>query len=331
MSKHGKKTYVTLVIMMLAILFLCIHFTPQLMICYRSITEINDQHFTNMEDADVVRKYGSSFLSKLSLVIGNYIMRIALLIVPASIIVLMHEKERLARNTCKIISFLICFVPLFFIGGAIARSLIYIICLLLLREMLYNPTKINRRIVVIAGLGFAAILLFWTARGTETNVDFRELSLKFSSYFSGVNIVSGVFNLPKEFDYRLKYFLFDYITTLPFGNTIFHTGSEMTIQPFFNMYNDSQGQIPPTIGVGYYYFGAVLAPIYSIAFVLISFRTGERIRCKKFDNPFQFARLIYTVFIFSMGIIMYNVEITMINTLCILVPIMIMEKIAYDK
>lgn len=331
LSEHGKKVYITLVIMMLAILFLCIHFTPQLMTSYRPITEINDQFFTNMEDADIVRKYGSSFLSKLSLVIGNYVMRIALLIVPASIIVLMHEKEGLARNVCKIISFLICFVPLFFIGGAIARSLIYIICLLLLREMLYNPTKINRRIVVIAGLEFATILLFWTARDTATNADFRGLSLKFSSYFSGVNIVSGVFNLPKEFNYRLKYFLFDYITTLPFGNTIFHTSGEMTIQPFFNMYNDSHGQIPPTIGMGYYYFGAILAPIYSIIFVLISFRTGEKIRCKEFNNPFQFARLIYTVFIFSMGIIMYNIEITMTNTLCILVPIMIMEKIAYDK
>ena len=125
--------------------------------------------------------------------------------------------------------------------------------------------------------------------------------------------------------------IFDFTATVPFGNTIFHTNGEMTIQPFFNMYNDSFGQIPPTIGIGYYYFGPIFAPAYSIIFALISFKAGEKIRCKDFDNPFQFARLIYTVFIFSMGIIMYNIEITMINTLCILVPIIIMEKIAYDK
>ena len=331
LSKSRKNTYIKLVIIMLVILFLCIFYTPQLMMSYRTVAEINDPFFTNAEDSYVVQKYGTSFLSKLSLVVGNYIMRIALLIVPASIIVIMHEKDGFAGNACKLYSFLICFVPLFFIGGAIARSLIYVICLLLLREMLYNPTKINKKIVIVAGLGFVAILLFWTARDIGGSDKLQDLSLKFSSYFSGVNVVSGVFNLPKEINYKIKYFLFDFTATVPFGNTIFHTNGEMTIQPFFNMYNDSFGQIPPTIGIGYYYFGPIFAPAYSIIFALISFKAGEKIRCKDFDNPFQFARLIYTVFIFSMGIIMYNIEITMINTLCILVPIIIMEKIAYDK
>ena len=118
---------------------------------------------------------------------------------------------------------------------------------------------------------------------------------------------------------------------MPFGNTIFGTAGETTVQPFFNMYNDSQGQIPPTIAMGYYYFGSLLAPVYSVLFSLVAFRAGEKIRCKDFDNPFQFARLMYTIFTFSMGIIMYNIEITMTNTLCILLPMAIMEKIAYEK
>lgn len=33
---------------------------------------------------------------------------------------------------------------------------------------------------------------------------------------------------------------------------------------------EAYGQIPPTIGAGYYYFGFILAPIISILFVKLS-------------------------------------------------------------
>lgn len=328
-TKRGKRIYAFLVITMLILLTLCIHYTPQLLLSYRPITEINDPHFANMEDSYIVKKYGTSFSHKLSLVIGNYIMRIALLIVPATFIVLIHNFNN--NRVTKYISLIICFFPFLYIGGAIGRSLIYTICLILLRDSLYNPKSINKHIVFVAMLGFIAIIAYWTTRDLGNGFDYTGMSQRFSSYFSSVNIVSGVFNLPRNIDYRFKYFIFDFITTLPFGNTIFGTAGDTTIQPFFNMYNDSQGQIPPTIAMGYYYFGSILSPVYSVLFSLVAFRAGEKIRCKNFDNPFQFARLMYTVFTFSMGIIMYNIEITMTNALCILLPMAIMEKIAYEK
>lgn len=328
-TKKGKRIYVILVITMLIVLTICIHYTPQLLISYRPITEINDQHFANMEDGYIVKKYGTSFSLKLSLVIGNYIMRIALLIVPATLIVLIHNFKN--NRITKYLALIICFFPFLYIGGAIGRSLIYTICLILLRDSLYNPKSLNKHIVFVAMLGFIAIIVYWTTRDLENGFDYTGMSKRFSSYFSSVNIVSGVYNLPRNIEYRFRYFIFDYITTLPFGNTIFGTAGETTVQPFFNMYNDSQGQIPPTIAMGYYYFGSLLAPVYSVLFSLVAFRAGEKIRCKDFDNPFQFARLMYTIFTFSMGIIMYNIEITMTNTLCILLPMAIMEKIAYEK
>ena len=291
---------------------------------YRSITEISDPHFANMEDGYIVKKYGTTFLSKLSLVIGNYLMRIALLIVPATVIVLLFEYKK--NNLTRCLTMLFCFCPFFFIGGAIGRSLIYVICLVLLRDFLYHTKSMNVRIVIVASIGFIAIISYWAFRGLHSAAGSTSFSEKFSSYFSSVNIVSGVFNLPRNLEYRIKYFIFDYTTTVPFGNTIFGTAGETTVQPFFNMYNNSLGQIPPTIAMGYYYFGALFAPFSSVAF-----KSGEKIRCKKFDNPFQFARIMYTIFTFSMGIVMYNIEITMTNTLCILLPMFIMEKIAYDN
>lgn len=328
-TKRGKRIYIILVMTMLIALIICIHYTPQLLITYRSILEINDQHFANMEDGFIVKKYGTSFSLKLSLVIGNYIMRIALLIVPATLIVLIHDFKN--NRVTKYLTLIICFLPFLYIGGAIGRSLIYTICLILLRDSLFNPKSINKHIVLVAALGFITIIIYWTTRNLENGFDYAGMSKRFSSYFSSVNIVSGVFNLPRNIEYRLRYFIFDFITTLPFGNTIFGTAGETTVQPFFNMYNDSQGQIPPTIAMGYYYFGSLLAPVYSVIFSLIAFRAGEKIRCKNFDNPFQFTRLMYTIFTFSMGIIMYNIEITMTNTLCILLPMVIMERCAYER
>ena len=118
--------------------------------------------------------------------------------------------------------------------------------------------------------------------------------------------------------------LYDFTETFPYGNTIFHISHE-TVHTFFNKYNSTFGQIPTTIGMGYYYFGFLLSPIYSVCFTLIALKAGYRI--KNEDNLLPKVRLILTSFYFSMGIVMYNIEITMTNFFCIILPLIILEKI----
>lgn len=296
---------------------------------YRTVFNISDEFFTNHEDSYIVDQYGTTFINKLTLVVGIYLMRAAVLIIPAVVIILLFQfwPKSLIAN---VVSYVVCFIPLFFISGAIARSLIYIVCLLLLRNYLFAPNSSNKKIIFIGILSVATIIAWWifNAKLNEKSSIYNDLSNRFSSYFSGVNIVSGVFNLPNNFDYSLRYFIYDFTTTLPFGNTIFGT-QEITVQPFFNNYNASYGQIPPTIGMGYYYFGPILAPIYSIIFAYIAIKNAERLRTKNITNPFQYIRVLYSIFVFSMGIIMYNIEITMTNTFCIIIPMFLMEKLAY--
>lgn len=329
LSKWGKYTYILFVLISLLILAGCFYIAPFLKEMYRPITQIGDELFANYEDSFFIAKYATSFTARLGVVVGMYLMRAMLIVLPALIIVLCHESK--SQNVfVRFISIICCFLPFFFIGGAIARSLIYVVCLLLLRGYMYGSGKYGNKILVLGVFCVVLILIWWFVFNVKTSLSFYEtMSGRLSAYFSGVNIVSGVFNLPYELDYRIKYFLYDFMTTIPFGHTIFGI-SDPTIQEFFNSYNYSQGQIPTTIGMGYYYFGNIFAPAYSMIFAYFAYRSFHLLEMGKVYSPFQYIRLLYSTFVFSMGIVMYNIEITMILVFSVLIPMYILERLAYD-
>lgn len=329
LSKRGKYTYVFFVLVSILMLACSFYIAPFLKEMYRPITQIGDELFANYEDSFIIAKYATSFTARLGVVVGMYLMRAMLIILPALIIVLCHESKN-QSTFVRFISILSCFIPFFFIGGAIARSLIYVVCLLFLRGYLFGSGKFGNKVLVLGSLCTMLILVWWFVFNVNTSLSFYEtMSGRLSAYFSGVNIVSGVFNLPYDFDYRLKYFLYDFMTAIPFGHTIFGI-SDPTIQEFFNSYNYSKGQIPTTIGMGYYYFGNLFAPVYSMIFAYLAYRSFRLLELGKVYSPFQYIRLLYSTFVFSMGIVMYNIAITMVLVFSVLIPMYILERLAYD-
>lgn len=319
-------TYKILLLFVTLAFLACICITPQIMDIYRTVFEISDEFFSNYEDSQVVSKYATSFISKFSMVTGIYLSRLLLLLLPAFFITQLSNKPNKIR---KLLAKLLCLTPMFFISGAIAMSLIYSICLMFLYTYMFSPRKIQKKTTTLLAIGAIVTILWWIYKGKDANL-FEQFSKRLSAYFSGLNVVSGVFNLPRNIDNRIRYFLYDFTSTFPYGNTIFRISGD-TVQPFFNKYNYSFGQIPPTIGMGYYYFGALLAPIYSIAFTNIAYDAGYRLsKCLK-QNPMQCIRYLITVFYFSMGIVMYNIEITMIHFFVPILPMMLLEKITYSK
>ncbi|MBQ9796921.1 MAG: oligosaccharide repeat unit polymerase [Clostridia bacterium] len=326
------KIYVLLLIFILVILAFCISTTPELLEGYRTVFEISEQFFVNHEDAYIVEQYGKDFISKLSLVLGQYFMRAAVIIVPAFLIILLLRKQSVSP-VAKILSFLMCLLPLFFIGGAIARSLIYCVELFLLRSYMTPSKRTNKRMAFLILVAAVLVIIWWLFRldvnGGVDNV-FAYFSETFNSYFSGVNIVSGVFNMPNDFEIKLHYFIYDYIGSVPFGNTLFGLTGDR-IQPFFNAFNGTTGQIPTTIGMGYYYFGYLLAPLYSILFACIAFKASEKVQQCNTQTPVRYIRLLVMIFSFSMGIIMYNIEILFTNVFSLILPMYIMERISYKK
>lgn len=322
-TKIGCKRYLYLVFIVLAVLAACIIIAPELLRMYRTIFDINDANFTHYEDAFIVDQYGTTFIKKFALVTGRYIFNLALIIVPAAIIIFLIEKK---PKFYRPLSFLFCLVPLFFISGAIATSLIYIVLLLLLRNKLLK--RGNGRVLFILVVAGTFAISWWLLRAHLSGVSPLKMLASYSdSYFSGVNVVSGTFNLPNDFSYRIKYFLYDFLTTFPYGNTLFHI-DDISVSEFFNLYNGSQGQIPPTIGMGYYYFG-IFAPVYSLIFINFAYNAAKKFSTEQ--HPITYIRCIYCVFYLCMGVIMYNIEITLTNLFTVIVPMYIIERIALSR
>lgn len=325
-NKKISNKYTSLILIAVVLFYVCLRITPQIMDMYRTVFEISDEFFTNYEDSYVVSKYATSFLKKLSLVTGTYLSRALLLLIPSYFIIKLSYKKTILRQT---LAFLLCFFPIFFIGGAIARSLIYIVCLMLLYNYMFEPEKKNTKAFIVLFVGAVTVVAWWIFNSDGDGLS-SLFSKRFSAYFSGVNVVSGVFNLPYSLKYRVRYFLYDFTSTMPYGTTIFGI-SEKTVQPFFNAYNQSWGQIPPTIGMGYYYFGTFLSPIYSIVFTTIAFKAGVVLNNNTYKNPMSYIRYLLTVFQFSMGIVMYNIEITMTSFFSVILPMYLMEKFTDKK
>lgn len=326
LRKGGLRTYTLLLILTILILVGCNYISPALLSSYRTIFDISDEFFTNYEDHQIVSKYGTTFLKKLSLVAGQYLVRALSVLVPAWVIIVLDKKKTIVRT---ILSFLSCFMPLLWIGGGIARSLIYVICLLFLYNSVHHQRQSNSKGIGLLAVGGVAVIIWWLWRSDFSNLG-EQFSSRLSAYFSGVNVVSGVFNLPNDFEYKLRYFVYDFTSTIPFGGTIFNISHE-TVQPFFNAYNHSHGQIPPTIAMAYYYLGPVLAPVYSMVFALLAIKAGNKWKQSTHSNRIKDLRLLLTVFTFAMGIVMYNIEVTMTTVFSLIFPMYILERIAYKK
>ena len=322
----GMKLYALILLILILILFVCNYITPQLLSSYRTIFDITDENFTAFEDSYVTATYGTTFIKKLSLVTGFYLVRALIVIIPAFLIIKFSQKKTLLR---KFLSICCCFIPFFFIGGAIAKSLIYFVCLFLLYNYLFYQSKFTKKSIVLFCFAGIIVIAWWIFRADWNDIA-GQFSKRFSAYFSGVNVVSGVFNLPNSFEYKVRYFLYDFTSTFPYGGTIFNISHE-TVQPFFNYFNYSSGQIPPTVGMSCYYFGPILAPIYSIIFASIAINAGQQFKLRISGNPIRYIRLMLNIFTFSMGIIMYNIEITMTSFFSLLLPMYILERITYQK
>lgn len=327
-ARKRLKIYRNLLLLVAFALMACYIITPELAKGYRTILQANDPAFTQYEDSYLVSEYGTTFLKKFSLVTGTYLMRACTIIFPAYFVIIFSQKKGALNN---LFAWIMCFVPLLFVGGAIARSLIYFVILLMLKIFCNPKEESLLRIFLILIIAVLFIIVWWLFRlnVTESSENvFSAFSKRISAYFSGVNIVSGVFNLPGDLKYRVRYFCYDYIGSMPYSNTLFGI-SHMRIAPFFNLYNESSGQIPTTIGMGYYYFGPLFAPLYSVAFAVIAYKAAENLNHS--TNPFRYMRYLLTLVYFSMGIVMYNIEITMTTYFCIILPAYIIERLAWGK
>ena len=104
---------------------------------------------------------------------------------------------------CVISSFLI-------VDRAIARSLYYAVILIFVYIYLYSPKHAMWKILGLFMCGAVFVLIYWILRystSEEKSIQgfFDYFSRALSSYFSGVNVVSGSFNLPKDINTQFQW------------------------------------------------------------------------------------------------------------------------------
>lgn len=320
-------------LILLAITAISCIIAPEILHSYRSIAGVfTDTKYTSVatEQSYVVSKYATSTYKKLFLVLANYIIKVDLLFIPAFIMNTIYTKSKKQSLIVRLLVLLVAFVPLLFVGGAIGRSFIYVFMLIIIYIHLYELDIKKIYKPIIAAAIFVAVYFFERFKLSSNDISvFEYYSYKLTTYFQGINIVSGSFNLPSDLTNRFHYFIGDILRSIPFANTIFGLSSSDTIQNFFNIHNNTGGFIPTTIGQGYYYFSFLFAPLYSYLFSRIALKCGRLMN--SINNPYYKLVFLYYSLASAMGVTMYSIEITLSTFVSVILPMHLIVNYSYRK
>ncbi len=326
-AKSNRKMTCVVILVLIFTVIIC-YFAPEILKNYRIITGVfTDKEFTNIEQSYIVNKYSFTIVKKFMLITANYVLKVMRILIPAFLMIrLKLHNSKFARTISKIL----IISPFLFVDGAIARSLYLTLLLLLTYNYLYGiDAKKLYFPIIFAGF---LVLIYFTARFKllgSTNI-LEYTADKSIDYFAGVNIIGGSCNLPEGIEYRFHYFILDLLRSVPFSNTLFGLNPSDYIQTFFNRNNMMPGgQIPTTIGMGYYYFSFIFSPFYSVLFARMCKKNGEKAIKQK--NPYYKLIYYYISFITALGIGMYNIEITLGTLTQVIFPMYILTRISYRK
>lgn len=321
------KKYKLIISIILFITIITIMISPQILQGYRTIFSISDENYTSVELSNIINANSSGFISRFTMIISNNFLLILRILVPAMIIIRLSQKA----NTLKY-STIVALSPFLIVDGTIGRSLYFSITLFYLIYFLYDSERVTR-LLKIAILSAALFLgVYWSIRYKVANSSYtiyEYINKVLSTYFCGVNMVSGSLNLTADANEKIMYFIADITKSIPFGNTIFKMQNVDYFQQFFCRVNNVFGMIPPVVGTGYFYFGFFLAPIYSAVFSYISFVQGEKAVAVA-DSYKKAQHLIASLF-FAMSFNMYSVQNTFALVFLVIVPVTIINRITIKQ
>lgn len=327
-NKDANRKMSFIVIFALIITIVICYFAPEILKNYRLITGVfTDDEFTNIEQSYIVNKFSINMFKKIMLVSANYVLKIMRVLIP---IYLMVQLKIHNFKFSKTISKFIVISPFLLVDGAIARSLYLTLLFLLIYNFLYGIDV--KKLYFPLVFSFILVMVFFIARFKVLGFDniYEYMADKSIDYFAGVNIIGASCNLPTGVEYRHHYFSLDLLRSIPFANTLFKLNPSDYVQIFFNKNNMMfGGQIPTTIGMGYYYFSFIFAPVYSVIFAIICKKNGKK--AIEQNNPYYKLIYYYISFICALGIGMYNIEITLGTIVQIIFPIYIITRFSYRR
>ena len=303
---------------------------PDVLLSHRTFFGVfTDKNFTAMTLDSVIDKFTGTEFQRYVLMLSRFFLLPYRLLLPTYLIIC-FKYYKLRHG--KLWSVLVSFSPFLVVSDVIAQSVYFTMFLLLLTIFIYRLS--NKVTVLVFFAAILAVVIYFIGRiivgASSSGAHFTEdMSKKLIAYFSGLNIVSGTFNQPIDLANKFQYFAHDFLTAIPFNKTLLGLDQSISSAALFNSVNNVYGQIPTTIGLSYYYFGPFLSPLYSIVLAYAAKRFGDKLRYETI--PLFYVVYLYMLFILSLGICMYNIEIAVNTIVQVILPLYIIAKVCFKR
>ena len=270
---------------------------------FKSILEISENDFISRD----IEIYNVGTIQRILKTLFSTIFNVIRILLPVYII---HKLDKQSKSDITIISYTVFFVIIqfFFLTTTFAESIVAsMVVLLTACSIRHNVSK--RLLKVVPFFVMFIIVFYFYFRYTSENSLYSKsgnfisyLSSLVNAYFTGIDNVVAIQNIPTSVN-KIDIFQSSYQSTIPFNSTLFGPRGD-SIQVVYNRYNHIGGQIPPTIGIGYYFYGFIFAPLFS--FLQAFFAVKFSIIANNSKSILYYSAYIFISVCLSLGFSMYN-------------------------
>ena len=269
---------------------------------FKTIFEIQNKDFA-FRDELITYNHGS--LEKILLTLFGLLFNTIRILFPVYVLHRVNKKNA-SNKTLIIVTVIFVSMQFIFITLTFAESIVATITILLTScNLKKSIAKKLFKVVPIFAVSIIAFYFYNLYSTTYYNSNIISyISTMFNAYFTGIDNVAASQNISDIFN-KWDVLKSSYQTIIPFNTTFFGPTEGLHIQSVYNRFNHTLGQIPPTIGNGYYFYGFLFAPMFSFlqAYFAVKFSI--------IANNTQINTLYYATFTFfaiclSLGFSMYN-------------------------
>lgn len=237
------------------------------------------------------------------------------------------NKEKKDSYIKIIVSMLLALLPTIITTDDRAGGFLATFVLLLLIAHIYRKKRrvIIRLAVSILLVIVVIIMVIIPTVKQENAIKENDYDKRINAYFSGtINIAAGL-NMPTV--ESSKYIKGDILRYIPLV-VAFHTDNPQSNDLFNQVLGEDiiyNSQIMPTIIQGYFYFGYILSPIFSIFLAWTALKSEKKANLA--EDTFGYFIYTYMSIFFALGIILYYFSLTIYLILQYVFPMLCMYKV----
>ncbi len=294
----------TLVLFCLVVIILL----PDTKNMFRTIFELSEYDFTTVTFKTTMNRAGS--LIRIVQTLFSMFFHFLRIMIPASSLYFLFRSGK-SERLIYCVALIWGIIQFMFVTSTFAESIVSAV-VILLATLKLCPNRRKKMVKTTVFAIFGIFILFFAVRFNVKYGDGNSMpgmsyiSYIVNAYFTGVENVAAIFLVPSEFKWSSLFF--NLYGAIPFNSTLF--GLEgMKLQSYFNTYSDSYGQIVPSIASGFYFFGVLFSPAFSIFQTYWAVRNGKRAN----ETIYYWKYIVYSflAIIFSLGIAMYSESIVL--------------------